>query len=249
MITLNDESGIYEILNTITRDFYIGSTVSFKRRWAQHRCELRKSVHRNNHLQKAWNKYGEQAFEFNVILLCDIDNLLYYEQLLLDNLKPAYNICPVAGNTFGRIFSDETKHKMSNSKKGKPLSEDHKQKLREASKNHYYSEETRRKISEAKAGRPLTEETKQKISESKIGHITTEEHRRKLSESGKRYWNKNGKTRIVSEETKQKLSESKSGELHPMFGKHHSEKTKHKISESNKRRWQQGRRDKRDSHE
>ena len=249
MAILNNESGIYEILNTATHDFYIGSAVSFRRRWGQHRCELRKNMHRNDHLQKAWNKYGENAFEFNVILLCDTDNLLYYEQVLLDNLKPVYNICPVAGSTFGRIFSDEAKRKMSNSKKGKPLSEDHKQKLSEASKNRHCSDETRKKISEAKTGHSLTEETKRKISEAKIGHIATEEHRRKLSESGKRYWNENGKTRIVSEETKQKLSESKSGELHPMFGKHHGEETKRKISESNKQCWKQVRRNKRDTHE
>ena len=69
----------------------------------------------------------------------------------------------------GKHLSDETRRKMSESKKGiitwskgKHLSAEHRRKLSEAAKN--ISEETRKKMSEAKKGRTLSEETRRKIS-------------------------------------------------------------------------------------
>ncbi len=165
-------SGIYKILNTINGDFYIGSACHFRKRWENHLYELRKNKHHSIHLQRAWNKYGEQAFEFKILLYCDIENLLYYEQTLIDGLKPVYNTCRTAGNCLGRIFSDEAKLKMSNSHKGIYPSEETKLKRSKALKDRVFSEETKRKISEAKKGKPNgrlnthhSEETKRKMSE------------------------------------------------------------------------------------
>lgn len=60
--------GVYEIKNVKNGKRYIGSTKkSFDIRWEQHRKNLRKNNHINNHLQHAWNKYGEESFEFSVI--------------------------------------------------------------------------------------------------------------------------------------------------------------------------------------
>lgn len=57
--------GVYLIINTRTNDVYVGLTrTSFQHRWQNHQKELRANTHRNNRLQKAWNKYGSQAFEF-----------------------------------------------------------------------------------------------------------------------------------------------------------------------------------------
>jgi hypothetical protein len=62
--------------------------------------------------------------------------------------KPAHNK--------GKILSEETRHKMSESAKGKskpPFSEEHRRKLSEAKKGRIFSEEHRRKISEAAKNR------------------------------------------------------------------------------------------------
>ena len=77
-----------------------------------------------------------------------------------------------------RIFSEETRKKMSEAKKGKKLSEEHRKKISESQKgeNHpmygkHFSEETRKKMSESHKGHTVSEETRKKISEAKKGKI------------------------------------------------------------------------------
>ena len=59
--------GIYCIINKIHWKLYIGSCKEFKSRWRGHLNSLKFLKHKNLHLQAAWNKYGEEAFEFHVI--------------------------------------------------------------------------------------------------------------------------------------------------------------------------------------
>lgn len=79
------KSGVYRILNTVNGKFYIGRAAHLQRRWNVHRCLLRANRHNNNHLQRAWNKYGEAAFEFTVIVHCEPDDLVIREQRYLDS--------------------------------------------------------------------------------------------------------------------------------------------------------------------
>lgn len=88
---------IYKILNKINGKFYIGSTNNAKRRWNQHRTELNKNIHCNKHLQNAWNKYGENNFDFIILeKSMDEDNQFEMEQKYLNELNPfnlkGYNI-------------------------------------------------------------------------------------------------------------------------------------------------------------
>ena len=71
---------IYEIHNTITKQIYVGQTSQGRRRWNEHKYQLRNGVHRNPQLQKDWDKWGEDAFRFNIVekLPCDLNK----EQLL-----------------------------------------------------------------------------------------------------------------------------------------------------------------------
>lgn len=84
--------GVYKILNIKTGDFYIGQSKNISARRGQHFSSLRNNIHVNNHLQAAWNKYGEGNFIFSVILLCENYELNYYEQALIDFYRPTYNI-------------------------------------------------------------------------------------------------------------------------------------------------------------
>lgn len=157
-------------------------------------------------------------------------------------------------NRLGTHHSEESKRKMSESRRG----------MNNSFYGKRHSEETKRKISEAAKGRipwntgkHLAEKTKQKISESLRGNIPwnkgrhhTEEAKRKISEAktGKPAWNKGGHLseetkkklskahmgRRASKETRMKLSRAHKGEKHPNWGKHLSLETKKKISTTQK---------------
>jgi hypothetical protein len=87
------KSGIYQILNTATGDFYIGSSKDLIRRHKQHISSLKRNVNHSKILQRAWNKYGEIHFMFKVLATCPEEYLFKLEQWFVDNLKPKYNIC------------------------------------------------------------------------------------------------------------------------------------------------------------
>lgn len=95
----------------------------------------------------------------------------------------------------GKHHSIETRRKMSETLKGRKLSEEHKRKI---SKNHarhnfgkHHSEETIKKISDSqkgnkyKFGKHPSEETRRKLSESHKGKLHSEEQKRKIGEAHK----------------------------------------------------------------
>lgn len=60
-------AAIYKIICVVTDDFYIGSAVKPKRRRWEHWDALKKNRHHCVALQGAWNEYGEDAFEFEIV--------------------------------------------------------------------------------------------------------------------------------------------------------------------------------------
>lgn len=94
------QTGVYEIKNKINNKRYIGSTImSFTKRLEHHRCLLRNGTHKNTYLQRAWNKYGENNFEFNILEVVDKCCTLEVEQQYLDACEDCYNINPLASGT------------------------------------------------------------------------------------------------------------------------------------------------------
>ena len=61
------KSGIYRIVNKINGRVYVGSAVNLISRKMDHWKTLRAHRHRNRFLQRAWDKYGEENFDFVVI--------------------------------------------------------------------------------------------------------------------------------------------------------------------------------------
>lgn len=104
-------SGIYKIRNLQNNKIYIGSSNNIKRRWQKHKALLRYGKHPNSHLQSSWNKYGESLFEFSIVELCGVENLLNREQYYIDILSPEYNQTAIAGKI---EMTDERKKVLSN---------------------------------------------------------------------------------------------------------------------------------------
>jgi len=107
-------SGIYKITNLVNGKFYIGSSVNVKNRFSTHISELNSNTHGNIHLQRAWNKYGQDNFKFELIEIVEDNKLLLErEQFFLDTFEPSYNICKNASNHLGLKYSDESRKKIS----------------------------------------------------------------------------------------------------------------------------------------
>lgn len=116
-------SGIYKILNKINSKFYIGSAIDFTLRWSQHKYLLRLNKHDSSLLQNAWNKYGENAFEFIILERCTATDTLKREQYWLDTTKCydreiGYNFRKDAHSNLGVKWTQEHKDKISKSKTG-----------------------------------------------------------------------------------------------------------------------------------
>jgi len=150
---MESQSGIYKILNLINGKMYVGSAMDLHHRKLTHFCNLNKNEHINKHLQHAWNKYGEESFEFSVLeYIFDISTILQREQYWIDfykcyDHKVGYNICCTAGSRLGILHTEESKLKISISHKALNLCGE-----KSATYGTIPSNETRDKIGKANRG-------------------------------------------------------------------------------------------------
>lgn len=69
-------SGIYRIHNLIDDTSYIGSSQDCEKRLQIHYHCLAQQTHWNKKLQRAWEKYGEDAFKTEILVIAEDSNLL-----------------------------------------------------------------------------------------------------------------------------------------------------------------------------
>ena len=91
---MNKICAVYKITNTITGDFYIGSSKNVKQRWACHKCQSTWNKHPNIQLYQDFQKYGIDKFAFEILAEVEIEQLKELkemEQQFIELLKPTYN--------------------------------------------------------------------------------------------------------------------------------------------------------------
>ena len=113
--------GIYKITNTITGDFYIGSSKNVKQRWADHKKPSRWKQYPNNPMYMDMEKYGLDKFEFEIIAEVEVDKLKEMEQQFIETLQPTYNNYNANGLNVERKKESQKKanNKYNKSDKGK----------------------------------------------------------------------------------------------------------------------------------
>jgi group I intron endonuclease len=141
ILNLAYNCGLYEIVNVVNHKRYVGSSGNIEVRWGNHYHMLCRDVHPNPYLQAAWNKYGEESFEFRIISECPEHWLVGYENVLLKApTGHEYNIATDAEvSTRGWHPREETRAKMSANMMGN---------TRWVGRKH--TEESKRKQSEAR---------------------------------------------------------------------------------------------------
>ena len=107
---------IYCIEQKSTSKIYIGLTADYIRRKSEHLYELKHNKHCNQHLQNAWNKYGESDFSFN--MLKEIDGtqedlkqaeITLIEELDATNKVKGFNISKGGDTSKWRAINQYTK--------------------------------------------------------------------------------------------------------------------------------------------
>ena len=146
---LPKEPGVYMIYNYKTKRMYIGFSINVFRRFQDgHLPYLRNNHHQVPLMQEDWNNDSSgficSLIELTTDKLREIYWINYYHS---DTL--GYNI------KVGAKFDSVTKQKVSNALKGRKLSAEHKQHLKENhyNKNHGMPMEVRNKISDANKGK------------------------------------------------------------------------------------------------
>jgi group I intron endonuclease len=156
---------IYQILNIKNNKRYIGqSTQSDKQRLWEHKTYLKSNNHQNRHLQRAWNLYGPENFEMTILENADsLERLNDLEEFYISkfntlNRQFGYNI---RGGGNNRFIAEETKQKISKSKKGISVhTPESIEKIRESSRNRIHSNESKLKRSNKLKGFIWSDEVK-----------------------------------------------------------------------------------------
>lgn len=241
--TINEERQwcVYIHTNKINNKAYIGITNNIKRRWGINgRGYLAKNPDGSYHqplFANAINKYNDWENDWDHYIFADNltqDDAKRIEVLLIALYKTnglkyrnpdyGYNMTDGGDGMSGYICSDETKHRISESKKGKKLSEEHKEKLREMfsdEKNPMYGKNG---VSSPAFGRKDTDEQRRQKSirmqgnTNMLGKHHSEETKRKIgdanrnpSEKTRERMSRAQKGRYVSEETRRKQSKARKG--------------------------------------
>jgi len=194
--------GIYKITSPSNR-VYIGQSIDIERRFRHYK---RMACKEQVKIYNSFLKYGVDAHAFEVLELCDtedLNNRERYYQDLYDSVNNGLNLLYVKSAHFNGGHSEESKKKISDSLKGKTFTDEHKYKIGLSNSRRIISPETKEKHRLAGLGKIVSAETKEKQRQNRLGYIHSPETKQKIAESLKGI-----KREPISEETRLKMSES-----------------------------------------
>jgi group I intron endonuclease len=111
-------TGIYGIQNSENGKWYIGQSVNIESRWKQHQDALNHGNHHNSVLQREYKEFGPKKFIFQVLDICEIDQLderevKYFKVYNSDS--NGYNL-PIGARNQYHINRDAPKYKDAETK-------------------------------------------------------------------------------------------------------------------------------------
>lgn len=172
------------------KDGYYGSPVTHKEKWREPFSQI---------IVKEFYSEQERLDYETMCILPDLDNPKCLNEHAVRSFSK--DICSKAGKKSAEKLrgiprTEEVKAKISAALKGRKLSPEHVQKLKQAERPPITAENIAKRV-ESRKGYRHSEETKQKISQSNKGKIRTLENRQKTAESVKGFkWYNDGENNI-----------------------------------------------------
>lgn len=210
---------IYKICNIVNGKFYVGSTVDSRKRFWAHRKALRAGTHDCTYLQRAWNKYGEDCFKFEIIeQLGSREELYPAEQRWLDEhfgQAYCYNVAAHADSPM-RDASPEMRALLAERTKAWLEREGHPRTGAE------HTEQTKKQMSAMRKGKASG------IEHYRYGKTVSEEVRKKIGDAQRGKAKAPG--RKVSEEGMAKIrAAAEAGHYAHWAGRKHSDSSRDKM--------------------
>jgi len=211
------KTGIYKI--ECNGKYYIGSSKNINKRWLRHINDLKNNKHVNIHLQRVFNKYGIEKFNFSIIEECNVETLLIREQYYLDLNKNGFNIGKNASggdNLTNNPNKEDIILKIKNTVNSKIVNMSDEERKEKWSRG-YGSDNPN-------YGNTWSEEMKLHNSSINKGKIPFNKGKSNIE----LYGDKKAKeiSEIISNNAKERI-----GDKNPFFGRNHTEESKNKIRE------------------
>lgn len=162
--------GIYKITSP-TNKVYIGQTTNYDKRYSaykNHKCKGQPK------LFNSLNKYGFDTHQIDLIRNCSLDELNHYErhyQEYYNSVVDGLNLRYTATNSKSGYMSEESKKKMSESRKGIIFNDEWKANLAKVWIGRKHTEETKLKMSNAGKGKKKSAEHIAKLWQNQKGAI------------------------------------------------------------------------------
>lgn len=112
MSSISQTPSVYAIRHIASGKVYVGSAINPRVRWSQHVVALRRGDHHSKYLQRTWDKYGKDAFVFEILEpVLFVEDLITREQYWIDVARASegkygFNVSPTAGSTLGTKRTD-----------------------------------------------------------------------------------------------------------------------------------------------
>lgn len=135
---------VYLVTNNVNSKVYVGKLAhkkSLENYWLENISKANKNHKAKPYLYAAIRKHRAESFSVQQIETCNtaeelcLAEIKWIKQYDSNNPDKGYNLTTGGEGNSGHLVSPEARAKISAARKGKPLSEEHKQKLREAKLN------------------------------------------------------------------------------------------------------------------
>ena len=181
---MDKKTGVYQLKHVESGKVYIGSAVCLWRRKKDHTTRLNCGRHGNEYLQRAWTKYGSDAFGWTVLEYCGKEERLQREQHWIDaldatNEAKGFNLIPTRGSQlYGAAVTKLQLKRWSR----------HGKEQRQELCSHLFDPEHRAKAQALATQAKRTPEYRAKRSAIARRHLTTPEHRARNAARLKAMW-------------------------------------------------------------